>query len=161
MYKVDTLSEYVIIGGNDTVLYFGMPKAAFSMSGSYAITIDQGAVVGQGCSYDGPPTPGLESGGGWQFVGNGVCPFGYYLSPPSFTSCVGMYNSKIINCGLFCFLDIGRETSETMQFYTESKSQLQSGTNVVETGKKKEPFRRPKGKFVFSTQLIFYLLSHV
>ena len=114
MYKVDTLSQYVTIGGNDTVLYFGMPKAAFSMSGSYAILIDQGAVVGQGCSYDGPPTPGVESVSDWQFVGNGACPFGYYLDPPSFTSCVGMYNSKIINSGLFYFLAIGRATSETI-----------------------------------------------
>ena len=114
MYKVDTLSQYVTIGGNDTVLYFGMPKAAFSMSGSYAILIDQGAVVGQGCSYDGPPTPGIESVSDWQFVGNGVCSFGYYLGPPSFTSCVGMYNSKIINSGLFYFLAIGRATSETI-----------------------------------------------
>ena len=114
MYKVDTLSQYVTIGGNDTVLYFGMPKAAFSMSGSYAILIDQGAVVGQGCSYDGPPTPGVESVSDWQFVGNGVCSFGYYLGPPSFTSCVGMYTSKIINSGHFCFLAIGRATSETI-----------------------------------------------
>ena len=114
MYKVDTLSEYVIIGGNDDVLYFGMPKAVVSMSGSYAITIDQGAVVGSGCSFDGPPTPGIESVSGWQFVANGVCPFGYYLSPPSFTSCVGMYNSKIINSGLFYFLAVGRATSETI-----------------------------------------------
>ena len=97
MYKVDTLSQYVEIGGNDTVLFFGMPKAAFSMSGSYAIVIDQGAVVGQGCSYDGPPTPGVQSLSDWQFVGNGVCLSGYYLSPLSFTSCVGMSNSKIIN----------------------------------------------------------------
>ena len=114
MYKVDTRSQYVKVAGNDTVLYFGMPKAAFSMSGSYAILIDQGAVVGQGCSYDGPQTPGIQSLSDWQFVVNGVCRFGYYLSPPSFTSCVGMYNSKIVNSGLFCFVAIGRATSETI-----------------------------------------------
>lgn len=91
MYKVDTLSQYATIGTNSTILYFGMPKAAFSMSGSYAILIDKGAVVGQGCSYDGPPTPGIESLSEWQFFVNGVCPFGYYLAPPTFTSCVGMY----------------------------------------------------------------------
>ena len=91
MYKVDTLSQYATIGTNSTVLYFGMPKAAFSMSGSYAILIDKGAVVGQGCSYDGPPTPGIESLSEWQFFVNGVCPFGFYLAPPTFTSCVGMY----------------------------------------------------------------------
>ena len=96
MHKVDTLSQYATIGTNDTRLYFGMPKAAFSMSGSYAILIDKGAVVGQGCSYDGPPTPGIKSLSEWQFVVNGVCPFGYYLAPPTFTSCVGMYKSKIM-----------------------------------------------------------------
>ena len=105
IYKVDTLSHYVKIGTNDTMLYFGMPKAAFSMSGSYAILIDKGAVVGQGCSYDGPPTPGIESLSDWQFIVNGVCPFGYYLDPPLFTSCVGTYNSKII-------------TNEFMKYYT-------------------------------------------
>ena len=93
---MDTLSQYVEIGSNDTVLYVRMPKAAFSMSGSYAILIDKGAVVGQGCSYDGPPTPGLESLSDWQFVVDGVCPFGYYLTPPKFNSCVGMYNVTII-----------------------------------------------------------------
>ena len=109
---MDTLSQYVKIGANDTMVYFGMPKAAFSMSGSYAILIDKGAVVGQGCSYDGPPTPGIESLSDWQFVVNGVCPFGYYLGPPSFTSCVGMYNSKIITGGYFCFPVIERVTSD-------------------------------------------------
>ena len=115
MYKVDTLSQYAKIGGtNDATLYFGMPKAAFSMNGSYAILIDKGAVVGQGCSFDGPPTPGVESLSAWQFVVSGVCPFGYYLGPPSFTSCVGMYNSKIIDDGYFCFLAMERMTSETI-----------------------------------------------
>ena len=114
VYKVDTLSQYVIIDSNRTVLHFATPKAALSMNGSYAILIDHGAVVGQGCSYDGPPTPGVESVSDWQFVGNGVCSFGYYLGPPSFTSCVGMYNSNIINSGLFYFLAIGRATSETI-----------------------------------------------
>ncbi|XP_020615123.1 uncharacterized protein LOC110053250 [Orbicella faveolata] len=96
MYKVDTLSQYVEIGSNDTMLYFEIPKAAFSMSGSYAISIDKGAVVGQGCAYDGPPTPGIESLTDWQFIVDGVCPFGYYLGSPKFTSCVGMYNVIII-----------------------------------------------------------------
>ena len=100
VYKVDTLSQYVIIDSNRTVLHFATPKAALSMNGSYAILIDHGAVVGQGCSYDGPPTPGVESVSDWQFVGNGVCSFGYYLGPPSFTSCVGKYNSNIFNSRL-------------------------------------------------------------
>ena len=96
MYKVDTLSHDVEIGSNGTMLYFKMPKAAFSMTGSYAILIDKGAVVGKGCSYDGPPTPGIESLSDWQFFSDGVCPFGYYLGPPKFTSCVGMYNVTIL-----------------------------------------------------------------
>ena len=109
---MDTLSQYVKIGRNGTMLYFGMPKAALSMNGSYAILIDKGAVVGVGCSYDGPPTPGIESLSDWQFVVNGVCPFGYYLGPPTFTSCVGMYNVTIN--GYFCLLAIKRVTSETI-----------------------------------------------
>ena len=116
VYKVDTLSQHVTIGGDDTTLYFVIPKAAISMSGSYAILIDQGAVVGQGCSFEGPPTPGIDSMSDWQFVVNGVCSSGYYLRPPSFTRCVGMYNSKIINCGLFCFLAIGCATSEAILY---------------------------------------------
>ncbi|XP_078375949.1 uncharacterized protein LOC144659409 isoform X1 [Oculina patagonica] len=90
VYKVDTLSQYVILGSNDTTLYVGMPTAVFSMNGSYAILIDRGAVVGQGCSYDGPPTPGITSVNDWSFSVDGVCPFGYYIGPPAYTSCVDM-----------------------------------------------------------------------
>ena len=67
-----------------------MPNAALSMNGSYAILIDHGAVVGQGCSYDGPPTPGITSSSDWHFSVHGVCSLGYYLAPPGFTNCVGM-----------------------------------------------------------------------
>lgn len=88
VYKVDTLSQDVEISSNGTVLYFKMPKAAFSMSGSYAIMIDKGAVVGKGCAYDGPPTPGMQSLSDWQFYSEGVCPFGYYQDPTKSTSCV-------------------------------------------------------------------------
>jgi len=87
---VDTLSQYVIIDSNHTVLHFATPKAALSMNGSYAILIDQGAVVGQGCAYDGPPTPGIISSSDWGFVVNGVCPVGFSLAAPGFTTCVGM-----------------------------------------------------------------------
>ena len=73
-----------------TTLQFAMPHAALSMTGSYAILVDRGAVVGQGCSNDGPPTPGIASTSDWNFIVNGVCPEGYYLSPPGFTNCVGM-----------------------------------------------------------------------
>ncbi|XP_020618065.1 uromodulin-like [Orbicella faveolata] len=58
------------------------------MNGSYAILIDHGAVVGQGCSYDGPPTPGITSASDWGFIVDGVCPVGFSLAPPGFTSCV-------------------------------------------------------------------------
>ena len=73
-----------------------MPNAAFSMNGSYAILIDEGAVVGQGCSYDGPSTPGLTSLSDWHFSVDGVCPFGYYLGSPAFSTCVGTYNVTIM-----------------------------------------------------------------
>ena len=68
-----------------------MPYAALSMNGSYAILMDRGAVVGQGCSYDGPPTPGITNTSDWQFTA-GVCPVGYTLAPPHFSNCVGMYS---------------------------------------------------------------------
>ena len=59
------------------------------MNGSYAILVDHGAVVGQGCSYDGPPTPGIKSSSDWGFIVDGVCPVGYSLAPPGFTYCDG------------------------------------------------------------------------
>ena len=89
VYKVDTLTQYVRISGDQITLQFAMPNAALSMDGSYAILIDQGAVVGQGCSYDGPPTPGITSSSDWTFVIHGICAVGYYLAPPGFTNCVG------------------------------------------------------------------------
>ena len=53
--------------------------------------MDRGAVVGQGCSYDGPPTPGITNTSDWQFNA-GFCPVGYTLAPPDFSYCVGMYS---------------------------------------------------------------------
>lgn len=97
VYKVDTLSQYAIIGSNRTVLHFATPKAALSMNGSYAILIDHGAVVGQGCSYDGPPTPGITSTSDWGFTVDGVCPVGYSLAPPGFTNCAGMSHVGILS----------------------------------------------------------------
>ena len=90
VYKVDTLSQHAFIDSNRTVLHFATPKAALSMNGSYAILIDHGAIVGQGCSYDGPPSPGITSVSDWGFPVNGVCPVGFSLAPPGFTNCVGM-----------------------------------------------------------------------
>ncbi|XP_068694609.1 uncharacterized protein [Montipora foliosa] len=88
VYKVDTLSHHVRISSNGTGLFFAFPKAALSMTGSYAILMDRGAVVGLGCSFDGPPTPGILSVHDWVFNVNGVCPSGYYLEPPDYTNCV-------------------------------------------------------------------------
>ena len=88
VHKVDTLSQFVII--NSTTLQFAMPYAALSMNSSYAILMDRGAVVGQGCSYDGPPTPGITNTSDWQFTA-GFCPVGYTLAPPDFSNCVGTY----------------------------------------------------------------------
>ena len=90
VYKVDTLSQFAIINSDLTTLWFAMPYAALSMNGSYAILMDRGAVVGQGCSYDGPPTPGITNTSDWQFTA-GFCPVGYTLAPPHFSNCVGTY----------------------------------------------------------------------
>ena len=90
VFKVNALSGYVIVDSNRTVLHFATPKAALSMNGSYAILIDPGAVVGQGCSNDGPPTPGITSPRDWAFPVDGVCPLGYALVSPSFQKCGGM-----------------------------------------------------------------------
>ena len=94
---MDALSGYVIIDSNRTALHFATPKAALSMNGSYAILIDHGAVVGQGCSYDGPPTPGITSPKDWAFPIDGACPVGYALAPPSFQNCEG--TSRVV---VFC-----------------------------------------------------------
>ena len=90
VHKVDTLSQFAIINSDLTTLWFAMPDAALSMNGSYAILMDRGAVVGQGCSYDGPPTPGITNTSDWQFTA-GFCPVGYTLAPPDFSNCVGTY----------------------------------------------------------------------
>ena len=89
VYKVDTLSRNVVISANKTELLFTLPKAALSMKGSYAILIDRGAVVGSGCSFDGPPTPGISSSQGWRFTVGGICSSGYYLDPPYYRTCTG------------------------------------------------------------------------
>ena len=100
VHKVDTLSQFFKINSDQTTLQFAMPYAVLSMNGSYAILMDRGAVVGQGCSYDGPPTPGITNTSDWQFT-TGVCPVGYTLALPDLTSCVGMSSLQI----LFCFLN--------------------------------------------------------
>ena len=79
----------MVISANKTALLFALPKAALSMKGSYAILIDRGAVVGLGCSFDGPPTPGISSPQDWGFNVGGICSTGYSLDPPYYRSCVG------------------------------------------------------------------------
>ena len=93
VHKVDTISQFAIINSYSdlTTLQFAVPYAALSMNGSYAILMDRGAVVGQGCSYDGPPTPGITNTSYWQFTA-GFCPVGYTLAPPDFSNCVGTYS---------------------------------------------------------------------
>ena len=82
-----------------------MPYAALSMNGSYAILMDRGAVVGQGCSYDGPPTPGITNTSDWQFTAD-VCPVGYTLAPPDFSNCVGMYSYLFPDYSHYCLFKI-------------------------------------------------------
>ena len=66
------------------------------MHGTYAILIDRGGVVGQGCSFDGPPTPGITSTSDWQFSPGGICGTGFSLAPPWFTYCEGVLGQKSI-----------------------------------------------------------------
>ena len=50
-----------------------------SMRGNYSITMDRGAVVGLGCTSDGPPTPGISSTKSWPFS-VGVCSKGTFIA---------------------------------------------------------------------------------
>ena len=89
VYKVDALSQNVTIGSNSTTLRFLIPLPVLSMEGLYAILMDKGVVVGEGCSSGGTFTPGISSSSAWRFYVRGVCRFGYSLSLPDFRSCVG------------------------------------------------------------------------
>ncbi|XP_066022017.1 uncharacterized protein [Pocillopora verrucosa] len=126
VFKVNALSGYVIIDNNRTVLHFATPKAALSMNGSYAILIDPGAVVGQGCSYDGPPTPGITSLIDWAFPVDGVCPLGYALVSPSFQKC-----EDIDECG-------GHHRSKRSYWWYNVFSQ-NSGNNSTSTATRISP----------------------
>ena len=79
----------MVIGANKTELLFTLPNSALSMKGSYAILIDRGGVVGFGCSFDGPPTPGISSAKTWVLNMSGVCLNAYYLDRPYYRNCVG------------------------------------------------------------------------
>ena len=94
VYKVDALSQNVTIGSNSTTLHFAIPHPVLSMDGLYAILIDKGVVVGQGCSSGGTPTPRISSSNAWRFYVDGVCSSGYSLRSPDFQSCVGTQNFR-------------------------------------------------------------------
>ena len=94
VYKVDALSQNVTIGSNSTTLHFAIPHPVLSMDGLYAIQIDKGVVVGQGCASGGTPTPGISSSNAWRFYVDGVCSSGYSLRSPDFQSCVGTQNFR-------------------------------------------------------------------
>ncbi|XP_068716589.1 deleted in malignant brain tumors 1 protein-like isoform X2 [Montipora foliosa] len=73
IYKLDTRSSSdVTIDQNGFTLRFSLPQAVMSMRGNYSVTMDRGAVVGRGCTSDGPPTPGFSSTKSWTFR-VGVC----------------------------------------------------------------------------------------
>ena len=79
IYKLDTRSSSdVTIDGNGFTLRFRLPQVVLSMQGNYSITLDRGAVVGLGCTSDGPPTPGISSTTSWTFS-VGVCSKGTFI----------------------------------------------------------------------------------
>ena len=80
IYKLDTRSSSdVTIDQNGFTLRFSLPQAVMSMLGNYSITMDRGAVVGLGCTSDGPPTPGISSTKSWPFS-VGVCSKGTFIA---------------------------------------------------------------------------------
>ncbi|KAL9988075.1 hypothetical protein ACROYT_G002475 [Oculina patagonica] len=79
IYKLDTrTSSDVTIGRQGFTLRFRLPQVVLSMRGNYSVTMDRGAVVGLGCTSDGPPTPGVSSTKSWTFD-VGVCSKGTYI----------------------------------------------------------------------------------
>ncbi|KAL9988076.1 hypothetical protein ACROYT_G002476 [Oculina patagonica] len=79
IYKLDTRSSGdVTIGQDGFTLHFRLPQVVLSMRGNYSVTMDRGAVVGLGCTSDGPPTPGISSTSSWTFD-VGVCSKGTYI----------------------------------------------------------------------------------
>lgn len=79
VFKLDTSTSKDVFVTGSTLLSFRTPSVVLSMRGTYSIVIDEGAVVGQGCSSDGPPTPGVTSQDLWRFYAYGYCRNGYYL----------------------------------------------------------------------------------
>ncbi|XP_074638593.1 uncharacterized protein LOC141897056 isoform X2 [Acropora palmata] len=80
IYKLDTRSSSdVSIDQNGFTLRFSVPQVVMSMRGNYSVTMDRGAVVGLGCTSDGPPTPGIGSTTSWPFS-VGVCSQGTFIA---------------------------------------------------------------------------------
>ena len=79
IYKLDTRSSSdVTIERDGFTLRFRLPQVVLSMRGNYSITMDRGAVVGLGCTSDGPPSPGISSTTSWTFS-VGVCSKGTFI----------------------------------------------------------------------------------
>ncbi|XP_020626929.1 uncharacterized protein LOC110064251 isoform X2 [Orbicella faveolata] len=80
IYRLGTRSSSdVTIDQNGFTLHFRLPQVVMSMRGNYSVTMDRGAVVGLGCTSDGPPTPGISSTKSWTFS-VGVCSKGSFLA---------------------------------------------------------------------------------
>ena len=77
IYKLDTRSSSEVTVDQVT-LQFRLPQVVLSMRGNYSITMDRGAVVGLGCTSDGPPSPGISSLRSWRFD-VGVCSKGTFM----------------------------------------------------------------------------------
>ena len=80
IYKLNTRSSSdVTIDKNGFTLRFRLSQVVMSMRGNYSVTLDRGAVVGLGCTSDGPPTPGISSFKSWTFS-VGVCSKGTFIA---------------------------------------------------------------------------------
>ena len=79
IYKLDTRSSSdVTINKDGFTLRFRLPQVVLSMRGNYSIIMDRGAVVGLGCTSDGPPSPGMSSTKSWTFD-VGLCSRGTFI----------------------------------------------------------------------------------
>ncbi|KAJ7377444.1 hypothetical protein OS493_029347 [Desmophyllum pertusum] len=85
IYKLDTRSssDVTINQAGLLTLQFRVPQVVLSMQGNYSITLDRGAVVGLGCSSDGPPSPAISSRESWTFD-VGVCAKGTFIDHSSY-----------------------------------------------------------------------------
>ena len=99
IYKLDTRSSSDVTINQDgsLTLQFRVPQVVLSMQGNYSITLDRGAVVGLGCTSDGPPSPAISSRESWTFD-VGVCAKGTFIDHSSYNC-----NGEIIKSrGMLC-----------------------------------------------------------